>query len=229
MAFSQTAKGRHGKSAEGNWDRQALETTTFCKKVLLWARRRKGRFGPRGVDGTGHNLCCLGSYEVGACGACGRKKRNWGCGMESGTWQAPCRYLADRGRCQHILAPAARGWKSLERSRKNFYLEHSPNARPTRQLSNHLIKSQLLRLPRPTCNLSPSSTNSLSHIKRGPYISSRFPFSLHRGFATLICTRHYDSVIPCNLFSPSQTTKNITTTPPSSSTTNNHHGSRCWY
>lgn len=59
-----------------------------------------------------------------------------------------------------------------------FYLEHSSTARPTRQLSNHLIKSQLLRPPRAVRNLSPSSTNlSIIQHARSLHLLSRFPFS----------------------------------------------------
>lgn len=59
-----------------------------------------------------------------------------------------------------------------------FYLEHSSTARPTRQLSNHLIKSQLLRPSRATCNLPSSSTNlSITQQARSLHLLTRFPFS----------------------------------------------------
>jgi hypothetical protein len=198
-------------------------------------KAKKAGLGQGGwVDGDGAAVfAVLGAGRLVLCGACGKRKRNWAvCGMESGTWRPPCRYLVDKGACLRILAHPARGWKSLERPRKNFYLEHSPNARPTRQLSNDLIKSQL---PQPPSNTSTSSFHHQSilssHTKRDHYISySIFLFSPSR-LHKLICTRHYDSVIPRNLSLPSSQITHITKIHKtlSSPTTNNHHGSCCWY
>lgn len=73
IRLSQTAVERRGNNAEGIVRKGCSGNNDVLHEASLVGRMAKGRFGRRGRRGRGRNLCCLWSWEVGACGACGKK------------------------------------------------------------------------------------------------------------------------------------------------------------
>lgn len=109
--------------------------------------------------------------------------------MESGTLPPPCRYLADRGRCKRTLALSASGWKSLERSSKNFLSRTFFDCTPHQAAQQPLDK--IPTASSPSNDLQPLSiiNNPLYHTTSEISTSPLpFPFS-HSRFCNSICTR----------------------------------------
>lgn len=99
-----------------------------------------------------------------------------GCGMESGTLPPPCRYLADRGGCKRILALSASGWKSLERSSRNFLSRTFFDCTPHQAAQQPLDK--IPTASSPSSDLQPLSiiNNPLYHTT-SEISTSPLPFS----------------------------------------------------
>lgn len=131
----------------------------------VWAKGRTG-------DG-GTIFACLGSWEV---GACGKKSVMGGCGMESGTLPPPCCYLANRGRRKRILAHSAGGWKSLERSSRNFLSRTFFDCTPHQAAQQPLDKIPTASSPSSWLQSFSIINNSLYHTL-SEITTSPLPFS----------------------------------------------------
>lgn len=99
-----------------------------------------------------------------------------GCGMESGTLPPPCRYLSDRGVRKRLLALSATGWKSLERSSRNFLSRTFFDCTPHQAAQQPLDK--IPTTSSPSTGLQPLSiiNNSLHHTP-SEITTSPLPFS----------------------------------------------------
>lgn len=172
---------RHGNRAEGNWEYVVgcpgnNDVLQEGSPVGLMA---KDRFGRRGGRGTGaQSLPVLGAGRL----VLAERKAQWGAVEWNPVPSHPPAATWSTGVVAsgfwRIRQAAGSHWKGPAGT---FYLEHSSTARPTRQFSNHLIKSQLLRLPRAGCNLSPSSTTpSITPQARSLHLLFHFPFSQSR-------------------------------------------------